>query len=62
MESKDHVYNLSPLVRTTHNWEAVDTREDSAFTYLLNLCRPLVADGDATKVSLQQLGSAGIYG
>lgn len=49
VEGGDHVYNLSPLVRTAHNWEAVDTREASAFTYLLNLCRPLVDDGKTTE-------------
>eukprot|EP00911_Craspedida_sp_UC1_P002414 UC1_evm2s1801 len=42
VEGGDHVFNLASLARTDANWEAVDTREGSKFSYLLNVCRPLV--------------------
>jgi hypothetical protein len=43
-ESGD-VYDLSPLIRTTSNYIAVDAREGNKFEYELNVCRPLIDDG-----------------
>ena len=35
-------YDLSPLVRNSNNWEAIDVLENSRFHYDINVCRSLV--------------------
>lgn len=39
--SNGNAYDLSPLTRSSGNWEALDTREGFAFKYLINVCRPI---------------------
>jgi hypothetical protein len=40
--------DLSPLVSSAGNWEVFDSREDSNYTYSINVCRGLSRVGDNT--------------
>jgi hypothetical protein len=35
-------YDLSPLIRSGKNWQALDAQEKNAFVFDINICRPLV--------------------
>eukprot|EP00042_Codosiga_hollandica_P059240 m.908301 g.908301 ORF g.908301 m.908301 type:complete len:2204 (+) comp60100_c0_seq3:1210-7821(+) len=41
-------FDLSPLMRTSSNWVVDDSREGGKYTYEINVCRPLVPDGNQT--------------
>lgn len=51
-------YDLSPLIRTTHNWYAIDTVENNKYRYEINICRPLVLDATLDGTDCAMNGSS----
>ncbi|EDQ90373.1 uncharacterized protein MONBRDRAFT_36765 [Monosiga brevicollis MX1] len=41
-EKTDLSYDLSPLMRSLSNWQAIDAAEGNAYVYDINVCDPLV--------------------
>eukprot|EP00730_Choanoeca_flexa_P014848 TRINITY_DN663_c0_g1_i2.p1 TRINITY_DN663_c0_g1~~TRINITY_DN663_c0_g1_i2.p1 ORF type:complete len:106 (+),score=25.08 TRINITY_DN663_c0_g1_i2:3-320(+) len=51
------VYDLSPLIRTSSNYKAIDAREGNKYEYDINVCRPLVDDGSLPTECKNQVGA-----